>query len=131
MGYYEFPHTRNYDTDLGYLIKVFKELTTYYEKLLQNIEAYISNLLESGKLYIDAKYEDGNISFIFGKDNTDATDTQTLLARLNAINVELQELDHDLESNTLNDTTTSAKILSIEGDISYILTQLEKLNGGN
>ena len=24
MGYYEFPHTRNYDTDLGYLIDWFK-----------------------------------------------------------------------------------------------------------
>lgn len=30
MGYYEFPHTRNYDTDLGYLIKKYKELLKSY-----------------------------------------------------------------------------------------------------
>lgn len=28
MGYYEFPHTRNYDTDLGYLINKYQELDT-------------------------------------------------------------------------------------------------------
>lgn len=28
MGYYEFPHTRNYDTDLGYLIIKYQELDT-------------------------------------------------------------------------------------------------------
>ena len=28
MGYYEFPHTRNYDTDLGYLINKCQELDT-------------------------------------------------------------------------------------------------------
>ena len=26
MGYYEFPHTRNYDTDLGWVIKKINEL---------------------------------------------------------------------------------------------------------
>ena len=36
MGYYEFPHTRNYDTDLGYLIKRYFELNTDFESLEKN-----------------------------------------------------------------------------------------------
>lgn len=30
MSYFEFPHTRNYDGDLGYIIKKLEELTTAY-----------------------------------------------------------------------------------------------------
>lgn len=36
MGYYDFPHTRNYDTDLGYLIKRYFELSTDFESLEKN-----------------------------------------------------------------------------------------------
>lgn len=31
MGYYDFPHTRNYDSDLGFLIKRYKELIEEYK----------------------------------------------------------------------------------------------------
>ena len=33
MGYYDFPHTRNYDSDLGFLIKKYKELSNQYDVL--------------------------------------------------------------------------------------------------
>ena len=36
MGYYDFPHTRNYDTDLGYLIKRYFELNVDFESLEKN-----------------------------------------------------------------------------------------------
>lgn len=36
MAYYDFPHTRNYDTDLGYLIKRYFELSTDFESLEKN-----------------------------------------------------------------------------------------------
>lgn len=36
MGYYDFPHTRNYDTDLGYIIKRYFELNTDFESLEKN-----------------------------------------------------------------------------------------------
>lgn len=43
MGYFnEFPHTRGYDGDLGYLIKVYKEL---YEKYLSNNE-YLQKIFD-------------------------------------------------------------------------------------
>lgn len=34
MGYYEFPHTRNYDSDLGFLIKKYIELGNDYNTLV-------------------------------------------------------------------------------------------------
>ena len=34
-GYYDFPHTRNYDSDLGFLIKKYKELNGSYCVLVQ------------------------------------------------------------------------------------------------
>lgn len=37
MSYYEFPHTRNYDADLGYLIEVIKKLETRVEALEKKI----------------------------------------------------------------------------------------------
>ena len=33
MGYYDFPHTRNYDQDLGFLIKKYKNMIAELEKI--------------------------------------------------------------------------------------------------
>lgn len=38
MGYYEFPHTRNYDSDLGFLIEKYKELQTTYSNFVSKDE---------------------------------------------------------------------------------------------
>lgn len=35
MSFFEFPHTRTYDSDLGWLIKDYKHLTELYETLDQ------------------------------------------------------------------------------------------------
>ena len=44
MSYFEFPHTRTYDSDLGWLIKTVKELTEAAESLndwrIQHEEEY-------------------------------------------------------------------------------------------
>lgn len=64
MGYYEFPHTRNYDTDLGYIIKKLKELeinsatkeeVAQIELLIEKIKNgdYVDLYLDSIKNYID------------------------------------------------------------------------------
>ena len=40
MGYFnEFPHTRNYDGDLGYLIKIYKKLVAEYASIEDQYEA--------------------------------------------------------------------------------------------
>lgn len=74
MGFFnEFPHTRGYDGDLGYLIKMYKDLMNFYkninEILTNNIEEILNNYLKDGLLFIDAIYtpETENLSFVFKK----------------------------------------------------------------
>lgn len=73
MGYFnEFPHTRGYDGDLGYLIKMYKELITqyqtlneYYENLsivIQSVvQTTINELLESNQLLVIPNLNDNRL----------------------------------------------------------------------
>lgn len=38
MGFYNFPHTRNYDSDLGFLIKKYKQLVNQYESIVDKYD---------------------------------------------------------------------------------------------
>ena len=74
MAYFnEFPHTRTYDGDLGYLIKMYKVLMNFYkninEILTNNIEEILNGYLNDGMLFIDAVYttETEDLKFIFQK----------------------------------------------------------------
>ena len=74
MGYFnEFPHTKTYDGDLGYLIKMYKELVEYtrnIEKVLtNNLEAILNEYLNEGELFVNAVYtpETEDLKFIFTK----------------------------------------------------------------
>ena len=51
MGYYDFPHTRNYDTDLGYLIDWFK---TNKNKIEENTAITIEKALTATEEAIKA-----------------------------------------------------------------------------
>lgn len=46
MGYYNFPHTRNFDSDLGFLIAKYIELGKDYESLVNYVES-INNQIET------------------------------------------------------------------------------------
>lgn len=74
MGYFnEFPHTRTYDGDLGYLIKMYQVLKDFYENindiLTNNIEEILNGYLNDGMLFIDAIYtaETEDLKFVFQK----------------------------------------------------------------
>lgn len=38
MSYYEFPHSRKFDQDLGWLIEAYQELLKEYQDLLVRVE---------------------------------------------------------------------------------------------
>lgn len=68
MGYFnEFPHTRGYDGDLGWLIKMYKELLARYmcnNEYLKEIYQKIENVTEEQlKEWLD----DGTLSDIINK----------------------------------------------------------------
>ena len=84
MGYFnEFPHTRGYDGDLGWLIKIYKELLSTYSSILNdyqhvleeiaginnNIEGYVTdivnNALEAGSISLTTTYDESNSRLIF------------------------------------------------------------------
>lgn len=74
MGYYNFPHTRNYDSDLGFLIQSYIELMDNYKKLIDvysriedKIQDVVLQLFQNGDIQLDAIYDqdDESISFTF------------------------------------------------------------------
>lgn len=74
MGYYDFPHTRNYDSDLGFLIKSYNDLMENYKKLIDiysriedKIQDVVIQLFQEEKIQLDAIYDEveESISFTF------------------------------------------------------------------
>jgi len=75
MGYYDFPHTRNYDQDLGFLIKKYKDMIAelekigdVQEKILKEIKRIISDMLSNGEILLELKYieETKTLNMVFG-----------------------------------------------------------------
>lgn len=77
---YDFPHTRKYDDDLGFLIEYYKELKEAYDGTWDRINeladylethlpelasAYIDEALKSGKFAVNLKYSASDTSLTF------------------------------------------------------------------
>ena len=87
MALYDYPHTGNYDQDLGFLIKQYtdlidgyKGLIDIYARFLEEIEKNIHELIASGKITLDGIYneEDTSLSFVFTNNLTDPPTTKIL-----------------------------------------------------
>ena len=87
MALYDYPHTGNYDQDLGFLIKQYKDLIDGYKGLidiyarfLEEIEKNINELLASGKITLDGVYNesDTSLSFVFTNNLTNPVTTKIL-----------------------------------------------------
>lgn len=87
MALYDYPHTGNYDQDLGFLIKQYKDLIDGYKglidiyaKFLEEIEKNIHELLATGKITLDGIYDenDTSLSFVFTNNLTDPATTKIL-----------------------------------------------------
>lgn len=81
MSYiYDFPHTRTYDSDLGFLIEYYKqvkeaydetwarinELADYLETHLPDLaSAYLDEALKAGRIAVNLKYSADDTSLTF------------------------------------------------------------------
>lgn len=83
MSYiYDFPHTRNYDSDLGFLIEYYKEVKEAYDgtwarinELADYLESHLPDLasdfldeaLKAGRIAVNLKYaqEDTSLTFSY------------------------------------------------------------------
>ena len=91
MGYYEFPHTRNYDTDLGYLIKRYFELNNDFESLEKNfndLKTWCISQLNSEALKtlvankLDEWLEDGTLASLINNPLNHVTAYDTIVEML-------------------------------------------------
>lgn len=87
MALYDYPHTGNYDQDLGFLIKQYtdlidgyKGLIDIYARFLEEIEKNIHELLANGKITLDGIYNEDNtsLSFVFTNNLTNPPTTKIL-----------------------------------------------------
>lgn len=77
MSYlYDFPHTRKYDDDLGFLIEYYKEVKEAYDgtwarinelanyletHLPELVNEYLYNAFNEGKIFLKVKYQEVTI----------------------------------------------------------------------
>lgn len=61
MGYYEFPHTRNYDSDLGFLIKKYYDLGKDYNTLVDIYNIVKQNIKDITIQQLQEWLDDGTL----------------------------------------------------------------------
>lgn len=63
-GYYDFPHTRNYDSDLGFLIRKYKELGNDYNILVKIYEYVVEEIKDITLNQLQEWLNDGTLENI-------------------------------------------------------------------
>lgn len=109
MGFYNFPHTRNYDSDLGFLIEKYKEISTENKNLSETVselknmvENYFSDLNVQTEINnkIDAMVRSGELAEILNVQLL-----ENINERVDNLNNELDEVSNGL--NTSNERITA------------------------
>lgn len=104
MGYYEFPHTRNYDTDLGWVIKKINELDAFLNSLdIKDLTTDVDALMkdnDTNKANISTNTDDI-------KTNSDNIDVLTKKVEINTTNI---------NTNTANITNHATRIATLENE---------------
>lgn len=119
MSYFDFPHTRNYDSDLSFLIE-------QYQSLLNKVEALIG------------KIDEGDVATL--QDLSKATapilqEIQDLNELVAPISQQITQLQSNIPTKTsqlTNDSdfvNTSTVNVAISGAVSPITQQLQELEG--
>lgn len=97
MGYFNFPHTRNYDSDLGFLIHRYKEISAENKTLSETVselkkmvETYFSDLNVQTEINnkIDAMVQSGELAEILNVQLLDNINDRVNIIEYNINNIE-------------------------------------------
>ena len=104
MSYYDFPHTRNYDTDLGSIIKKLQELEDFLNSLdIKDLTNDVNDLIA------DNNVNKTNIS----------TNTENIKTNSDNINILKRKVDintTNIDTNTANISNHSTRIATLENE---------------
>ena len=153
MAYYEFPHTENYDEDLGWLIEQYGNILEDEEaqnKAIEDLDARVT-ALEAGGGGGGGKNYDKEIADLYSKittltttvtNNKKASDTSitTLTNSLTALTTRVKTLEADNVTNKSKINLLDQGLSNVEADIDTIestlaaydkrITALEEGGGG-
>ena len=107
MGYFDFPHTRNYDQDLGYLIEQYKHLTDLYEDLKEQSTEYVD---EQIRLVLEQLVQDIVRVTEVLKEYSDEQNNilkEDLVQKINQVNNRITQINFEL-TNKINSDVASA-----------------------
>lgn len=114
MGYYNFPHTRNYDSDLGFLIK-------RYQELIERIDGIESNILSQAKDYTDAQlrtYQDQLNAFRAEINERFNQFTDTVNANITLMQTDIRKFDAKIDNAIIG--VNARTDLAIEQNNEYL-----------
>lgn len=83
MGYYDFPHTKMYDGDLGYLIKKFKELLALYKSNNEYLEQIYQDIQNITEQQLEEWLADGTLENIINQTLLAMTNVSTAIKEFN------------------------------------------------
>lgn len=122
MGYYNFPHTRNYDSDLAFLICRYKEL-------IAKVDGIQSDILEQAKAYTDDQIDlaTAEINSLIEQLNSEYNAFITNVNnQLNTFDTELDRIETKLEQEIIGVNARTDFIISQNNEYlrEYINSQL-------
>lgn len=128
MAYFEFPHTRTYEGDLGYIIKKLGQVSEDTAYLMEEFAKIVVLTKEQIQLMIDKAIADNNRKL--AKDLQDLKDQITLeykgyvTAQINALTVYIDNQDahyNELAEGYAESAETAAKAYTDEQVLEYTL----------
>ena len=128
MAYFEFPHTRTYEGDLGYLIKKLNQVATDTQFLMEEFQKIVVLTQEQIQSMIDEAIAQNNLILAQELINLKAQITTEyqgyVTAQINALTVYIDNQDvyyNGLAEGYAEDAETAAKNYTDEQVLSYTM----------
>lgn len=124
MSFFEFPHTRTYDSDLGWIIKEFKEIIANIEKLNKDVYDLENELI---KINADIKALDEKIDDEIAKlDSKYSTILLVLKSELSHLSIQVNSIISDLQGMINNEHDSMVRY--IDARIAAFINSLPDYN---